>query len=51
MTTDKAGPYLRGLDELVPSAAHVTEQYGDNRGGADHGRPKTGSPVRAGLWI
>jgi IS6 family transposase len=24
-TTDKAGPYLRVLDELVPAAAHVTE--------------------------
>ena len=27
VTTDKAGPYLRVLDELVPAAAHVTEQY------------------------
>ena len=26
MTTDKAGPYPRVLDELVPAAAHVTEQ-------------------------
>ena len=31
VTTDKAGPYLRVLDELVPAAAHVTEQYGNNR--------------------
>ena len=37
MTTDKAGPYLRVLDELVPAAAHVTEQYGNNRIEADHG--------------
>ena len=27
VTTDKAGPYLRVIDELVPTAAHVTEQY------------------------
>jgi transposase, IS6 family len=26
VTTDKAGPYLRVLDELVPAAAHITEQ-------------------------
>jgi IS6 family transposase len=40
VTTDKAGPYLRVLDELVPSAAHVTEQYDNNRVEADHGRLK-----------
>jgi IS6 family transposase len=40
VTTDKAGPYLRVLDELVPAAAHVTEQYGNNRVEADHGRLK-----------
>jgi transposase-like protein len=28
------------LDELVPTAAHVTEQYGNNRIEADHGRRK-----------
>ena len=37
VTTDKAGPYLRVLAELVPAAAHVTEQYGNNRIEADHG--------------
>ena len=31
VTTDKAGPYLRVLDELVPAAAHVTEHYSNNR--------------------
>jgi hypothetical protein len=31
-------PYIRVLDELVPAAAHVTEQYGNNRVEADHGR-------------
>ena len=40
MTTDKAGPYLWVLDELVPAALHVTEQYGNNRIEADHGRLK-----------
>ena len=40
VATDKAGPYLRVLDELVPAAAHVTEQYGNNRIEADHGRLK-----------
>jgi transposase, IS6 family len=41
VTTDKAGPYLRVLDELVPTAAHVNEQYSNNRIEADHGRLKT----------
>jgi transposase, IS6 family len=40
VTTDKAGPYLRVLDEQVPAAAHVTEQYGNSRIEADHGRLK-----------
>jgi transposase, IS6 family len=40
VTTDKAGPYLRVLDELTPTAAHVTEQYGNNRVEADHARLK-----------
>jgi transposase-like protein len=40
VTTDKAGPYLRVLDELVPTATHVTEQYANNRVEADHGRLK-----------
>ena len=40
VTTDKAGPYLRVLADLVPTAAHVTEQYSNNRIEADHGRLK-----------
>jgi IS6 family transposase len=40
VTTDKAGPYLRVLDELIPAAAHVTEQYANNRAEADHARLK-----------
>ena len=40
VTTDKAGPYLRVLEDLVPGAAHVTEQYSNNRIEADHSRLK-----------
>jgi hypothetical protein len=40
VTTDKAGPYLRVLDQLVPAAAHVTERYSNNRIESDHGRLK-----------
>jgi transposase-like protein len=40
VTTDKAGPYLRALDELVPAALHVTDQYANNRIEADHDRLK-----------
>jgi hypothetical protein len=39
VTTDKAGPYLRVIDDLVPAAAHATEQYADNRADADHDVP------------
>ena len=46
VTTDKAGPYLRILDELVPTAAHVTEQYSNNQIEADHGRLKARLPMR-----
>jgi len=30
VTTDKAGPYLRVIDDLIPTAAHLTEQYANN---------------------
>jgi transposase, IS6 family len=40
VTTAKAAAYLRVLDELVPAALHVTEQYANNRIEADHGRLK-----------
>ena len=40
VTTDKAGPYLRVLDDLVPAAAHITEQYRNNLIEADHARLK-----------
>ncbi len=40
VTTDRAPAYLRVLDELVPTALHVTEQYTNNTVEADHGRLK-----------
>ena len=40
VTTDKAGPYLRVMDELIPTAAHVTEQYVNNPIESDHARLK-----------
>jgi transposase, IS6 family len=40
VTTDAAGPYLRVLDEFVPTALHVTEQFANNRIEADHARLK-----------
>jgi transposase-like protein len=42
VTTDKAGPHLRVLDDLVPAAAHVTEQYSNNRIEADSVSADTG---------
>src|SRR5437763_864618 len=39
--TDRASTYLRVLDELLPSACHVTEQYANNTVEADHGRLKS----------
>jgi IS6 family transposase len=49
LRADNAGPYLRVLDELVPSAAHVTEQYGNNPIAADHGRLKARLQPMRGL--
>ena len=40
VTTDRAPVYPRVLDELVPSALHVVEQYANNPVEADHGRLK-----------
>ena len=40
VTTDRAPVYPRVLDELVPSALHVAEQYANNPVEADHGRLK-----------
>ncbi len=40
VTTDRAPVYPRVIDELVPAARHVTEQYANNAVEADHGRLK-----------
>jgi transposase-like protein len=41
VNTDRAAAYPRVLDELLPSACHVTEQYANNPVEADHGRLKS----------
>jgi IS6 family transposase len=41
VSTDRAPAYPRVLDELLPSACHVMEQYANNPVEADHGRLKT----------
>jgi transposase-like protein len=40
VTTDRAPVYPRVIDELVPAARHVAEQYSNNSVEADHGRLK-----------
>ncbi|MCA1671194.1 MAG: IS6 family transposase [Actinobacteria bacterium] len=40
VTTDRAPAYPRVLDDLVPTACHLTEQYANNPVEADHGRLK-----------
>jgi transposase-like protein len=40
VSTDRAPAYPRVLDELVPAACHITEQYANNPIEADHGRLK-----------
>jgi len=49
VTTDHAAAYLRVLDELVPAACHVTEQYGNNPIECDHGRLKSRLRAMRGL--
>jgi transposase, IS6 family len=49
VTTDKAGPYLRVLDDLIPAAAHVTEQYANNPTESDHARLKARMRPMRGL--
>jgi transposase, IS6 family len=41
VSTDRAPTYPRVLDELLPSACHITEQYANNAVEADHGRLKS----------
>jgi IS6 family transposase len=40
VTTGQAPAYPAVLDDLLPAAWHRTEQYGNNRVEADHGRLK-----------
>ena len=49
VTTDHATAYRRVLDELVPGARHVTEQYGNNPIEADHGQLKSRLRAMRGL--
>jgi transposase-like protein len=49
VTTDHAAAYPRVLDELVPAACHVTEQYRNNPIEADHGRLKSRLRAMHGL--
>ena len=49
VTTDHAVAYPRVLDELVPAACHVTEQYGNNPIESDHGRLKCRLRAMRGL--
>jgi transposase, IS6 family len=40
VSTDRAPVYPRVLDELIPTALHIVEQYANNPIEADHGRLK-----------
>ena len=40
VVTDRAPAYPRMLDDLLPTARHVTERYANNSLEADHGRLK-----------
>jgi transposase-like protein len=41
VSTDRAPAYPRVVDELLPSACHVMQQYANNAVEADHGRLKS----------
>jgi transposase, IS6 family len=41
VTTDRAPAYPRVIEELIPAACHITEQYANNLVEADHGRLKS----------
>ena len=48
VTTDRAPVYPRVIDDVMPAARHLTEQYANNRIEADHGRLKSRlRPMRA----
>jgi transposase-like protein len=40
VNTDRAPAYPRVIEELIPAACHVTQQYANNPVEADHGRLK-----------
>jgi transposase, IS6 family len=49
VTTDRAPAYPRVLDEFVPEAWHLVEQYANNPIEADHGRLKAWTRPMRGL--
>ncbi len=49
VTTDRAAAYPRVLDELVPAACHITDQYRNNPIEADHGLLKSRLRAMRGL--
>ena len=49
VTTDQAPAYPRVLDEVVPEAWHVVEQYANNPIEANHGRLKARTRPMRGL--
>ena len=49
VTTDRAPAYPRVLDELLPAACHVMEQYANNPLESDHGRLKARVAPMRGL--
>ena len=40
VTTDRAAAYPRVIEELIPTARHITEQYANNPVETDHGHLK-----------
>ena len=49
VTTDRAAPLLRVVDDLLPEVLHDTTQYGNNRIECDHGRLKARPRPMRGL--
>ena len=47
VTTDRAPAYPRILDELIPEACHVVEQYANNPIESDHGPAEGSDPFDA----
>jgi IS6 family transposase len=51
VTTDRAPPYPRIIEELAPHVQHITEQYANNRVEPDHGRLKARLRPMRGLKV